>query len=46
MIKLQEHISKNILDFSNKIEDTKKLQAFIEILNYARMYIKDLSKLV
>lgn len=28
-IKLQEHIVKKILDFSNKIEDTKKLQAFL-----------------
>lgn len=45
-IKLQEHIGKKILDFPNKIENTKKLQDFLGILNYARMYIKDLSQLV
>lgn len=45
-IKLQEHIVKTILDFPVKIEATKKLQVFLGILNYARMYVNDLSKLV
>ena len=45
-IKLPDHIGKKILDFPNKIENTKKLQDFLGILNYARMYIKDLSQLV
>lgn len=45
-IKLQEHIVKKILDFPDKIEDTKKLQVFLGMLSYARMYIKYLSKLI
>lgn len=45
-IKLQEHIVKTILDFPVKIGDTKKLQVFLGILNYARMYVNDLRKLV
>ncbi|GLT32336.1 hypothetical protein SLA2020_070100 [Shorea laevis] len=44
-IQLQDHIVKKILDFPDKIEETKELQKFLGILNYARMYIKDLSKL-
>lgn len=45
-IKLQEHIVKKLLKFSDKIENNKKLQAFLGMLNYAMMYIKYLSKLV
>ena len=44
-IKLQEHIVKRILDFSDKIK-TKKLQAILWIFIYVGTYIKDLSKII
>lgn len=43
---LQSHISKKILEFPNKIEETKKLQSFLGLVNYARIYIKNLSQLL
>ena len=45
-MKLQEHIVKKILDFPYKLEDIKTLQSFLGLLNYARMYIKGLGKLI
>ena len=42
---LQPHISEKILNFPNKIEETKELQNFLGLLNYARPFIKDLSKI-
>ena len=44
-IVLQPHISEKILNFSDKIEETKELQKFLGLLNYARPFIKDLSKI-
>lgn len=32
------------MEFSNKIESLTQLQAFLGLVNYARPYIKDLSK--
>ena len=43
-IKLQPHICKKILEFPNKIEETKKLQQFLGLLNYTRPFIKNLSR--
>ena len=45
-IRLQPHIVKKILEYPNKLEDTKQLQSFLGILNYARMYIPNLSKII
>ena len=45
-IQLQPHIAQKILEFPDKIEDKKKLQSFLGTLNYARPFIKDLSKIV
>ena len=45
-IVLQPHISEKILNFPDKIEETKELQNFLGLLNYARPFIKDLSKIV
>ena len=45
-IELQEHVIKKVLDFPDKIEDTKQLQAFLGLLNYGRNYIQSLRKLV
>ena len=43
-IRLQPHIVKKILDYLDKLEDIKQLQSFLRIINYARMYIPNLSK--
>ncbi|PKU66606.1 putative mitochondrial protein [Dendrobium catenatum] len=43
-IKLQPHISKKILEMPDKLEDIKLLRTFLGLLNYARPFIKDLSK--
>ena len=44
-IKLQDHIVQKINNFLNKLEDLKTLQIFLGLLNYARPYIKNLSRL-
>ena len=44
-VKLQDHITPKINNFSNKLEDLKILQSFLGLLNYARSYIKNLSRL-
>ena len=43
-IKLQAHISQKILDMPDKLEDLKLLQTFLGLVNYARPFIKNLSK--
>lgn len=43
-IELQEHISKKVKDFS-KISSKKELQSFLGLVNQARNYIPNLSKL-
>jgi hypothetical protein len=45
-IKLQDHISKKILDFEEKILNTEELQKFLGLVNYARAYIKDIGKVI
>ena len=45
-IKLQYHIVQKINNFLDKLEDLKTLQSFLGLLNYARPYIKNLSRLV
>jgi len=45
-IKLQDHISRKILDFEEKILNTEELQKFLGLVNYARAYIKDISKVI
>jgi hypothetical protein len=45
-IKLQDHISKKILDFEDKILNTEELQKFLGLVNYARPYIKDIGKVI
>jgi hypothetical protein len=44
-IYLQDHIVKKILQFSDAMNDKKVLQQFLEIVNYARNYIDNLTKL-
>ena len=44
-ILLQPHILEKILTFPDKIEETKKLHKFLELLNYARPFIKNLSRI-
>ena len=44
-IKLQDHIVQKINNFPDKFEDLKTLQRFLGLLNYARLYIKNLSRL-
>ena len=44
-IKLQDHIVQKINNFLDKLEDLKTLQSFLGLLNYARPYIKNLSRL-
>ena len=44
-IYLQEHIAKKILQFPDVMNDKKKLQEFLGIVNYARNYIDNLAKL-
>lgn len=41
---LQPHISQKILEFPDRIEDKKKLQQFLGLINYARPYLKDIGK--
>ena len=43
-IQLQEHIAKKVLEFPDKLEDKKQLQAFLGLLNYARSFIPDLGR--
>ena len=42
-IKLQPHISKKVLEFNEQF-DKKSLQQFLGLVNYARPFIKNLSK--
>ena len=44
-ILLQPHISKKILTFPDKIEEIKELLKFLRLLNYARPFIKNLSRI-
>lgn len=44
-IHLQEHIAKNILQFPDVMNDKKKLQQFLGIVNYARNHIDNLATL-
>ena len=44
-ILLQPHISEKILTFPDKIEETKELQKFLGLLNYARPFIQNLSRI-
>ena len=44
-IKLQPHIAKKVLDMPNKLDNTKDLQKFLGLVNYARNFIKDLGKI-
>ena len=44
-IELQPHIAESLLAMPDWLEDKKQLQRFLGTLNYARMYIKDLSKI-
>ena len=41
---LLPHILEKILTFPDKIEETKELHKFLGLLNYARPFIKNLSK--
>lgn len=45
-IKLQAHISQKILGFPEKLEELKVLQQFLGLVNYARPYIKNLSRII
>ena len=45
-IELQPHISIKILEFPEKFENLKQIQAFLGLVNYARKFIPNLSKLV
>ena len=45
-IKLQDYIVQKINNFPDKLEDLKTLQSFLGLLNYAKPYIKNLSRLV
>jgi ribonuclease HI len=45
-IELQPHISTKILEFPEKIQTLKQIQAFLGLVNYARKFIPNLSKLV
>nr|ABA99251.1 hypothetical protein LOC_Os12g40640 [Oryza sativa Japonica Group] len=44
-IHLQEHIAKKILQFPDAMNDKKKLQQFLGLVNYARNHINNLAKL-
>lgn len=44
-ISLQPHIATKILEFPDKIENTKELRSFLGLLNYVRPYLKDIGKL-
>ena len=43
---LQSHISTKILEFPEKFENLKQIQTFLGLVNYARKFIPNLSKLV
>ena len=45
-IELQPHISTKIIDFPERFENLKQIQAFLGLVNYARKFIPNLSKLV
>lgn len=45
-IELQPHIAQKILDMPNKLEGLEQIQEFLGLLNYARPFIRNLSKLV
>ena len=44
-ILLQQHILEKILTLPDKIEETKELYKFLGLLNYARPFIKNLSRI-
>ena len=44
-LKLQDHIVQKINNFPDIVEDLQTLQSFLGLLNYARTYIKNLSRL-
>ena len=41
---LQSHIFEKIINFPNELEDRKHIQCFCGLANYARQFVKDLSK--
>ncbi|KAL0373955.1 UNVERIFIED_CONTAM: putative enzymatic polyprotein [Sesamum radiatum] len=43
-IELQEHIVEKIRNFSDVLKDKKHLQSFLEVVNFAGIFIKDLAK--
>lgn len=45
-VELQPHISQKIIDFPDKLDSKKKIQAFLGLVNYARKFIPNLAKLV
>lgn len=45
-IELQPHTDQKILEMPNKLEVLKQIQELLGLLNYARPFIKTLSKLV
>ena len=44
-VKLQPHIATKVLDMPDKLDNTKDLQKFLGLVNYARNFIKDLGKI-
>lgn len=44
-VKLQPHIAKKILEIPDKLDNTKELQKFLGLVNYARNFIQDLGKI-
>ncbi|KAI4378048.1 hypothetical protein MLD38_015589 [Melastoma candidum] len=43
-IKLQNHIAEKIVNFPDRLEDRKQVQRFCGCANYARKFVKDLSR--
>ena len=43
-IDLQPHITRKILEFPDYLENLKQIQSFLGLVNYARPFIKNLSK--
>lgn len=43
---LQPHISQKIIELPDKLDNKKKIQAFLGLVNYARKFIPNLAKLV
>ncbi|PIN05277.1 DNA-directed DNA polymerase [Handroanthus impetiginosus] len=41
---LQSHITIKIKEFPKKLETLKELQSLLELLNYGRQFVKNLSK--